>query len=193
MQLVLHSSYEYTYSMEDHSTWLLFAYQVPASPSTHRSYVWRKLKALGALYLQNSICILPSIEPVEETLRQLHAEIINRNGAAIILHVNLLNEEERTEIIARFRRQMEDEYGEFIEECGEFHAELTKERARHQLTYGELEENDVDLGKLRLWLPKLRVRDFFQVDTATKAAEALESCEADFSQFESEVEEASRG
>ncbi len=116
MQLVLHSSHEYTYSMENHSTWLLFAYQVPASPSTHRSYVWRKLKALGALYLQNSICILPSIEPVEETLRQLHAEIVNRNGAAIILHVNLLNEEERTEIIARFRRQMEDEYGEFIED-----------------------------------------------------------------------------
>lgn len=178
--------------MDSSSLWLLFAYQVPATPSTHRSYVWRKLKALGALYLQNSICILPVIDPLEEILRKLHEEIVNRNGTASILHVRLLDDEEREDIIARFRQQMEDEYGEFIEQCGEFHRELSRERARNHLTFGELEENDVNLAKLRLWLPKLQARDFFQVDAAGKAAGALESCEADFSQFEAEVEAAAR-
>ncbi len=191
MQLVLHAVGRYTYAMESLCTWLLFAYQVPASPSTHRSYVWRKLKALGALYLQNSLCILPSISPVEERLRQLHEEILSRKGTASLLHVSLLDEAEREEIIARFKRQMEDEYGEFIEQCEEFHAELAKERAKNHLTFGELEENDVDLAKLRQWLPKLRARDFFQVDIAKEAEAALESCEADFRQFEAEVETAS--
>jgi len=179
--------------MEDNSLWLLFAYQLPASPSTHRSYVWRKLKALGALYLQNSICILPAIGPVEDTLRWLYDEILSRRGTTSIFHVSLLDGEEREDIIARFRRQMEDEYGEFIEQCGEFHAELAKERGRKHLTFGELEENDADLAKLRLWLPKLRARDFFQVDIAREAAAGLESCETDFRQFESEVEAASGG
>jgi len=83
-------------------------------------------------------------------------------------------------------------YGEFIEQCEAFHAELANERAKNHLTFGELEENDVDLAKLRLWLPKLQARDFFHVDAAEKAAKALESCEADFRQFEAEVEAAAR-
>jgi len=192
MQLVLHSGSRYNFIMEQPSTWLLFAYQVPASPSTHRSYVWRKLKALGALYLQNSFCILPAVGAAEVALCQLYDEILSRNGTASILHVGLLNDAEQANVIARFRQQTEDEYGEFIEQCGELHAELAKERARRHFTFGELEENDADLAKLRLWLPKIRARDFFQVDIATEATSALESCETDFGQFESEVEEASR-
>ena len=177
--------------MEYPSAWLLFFYQVPASPSTHRSYVWRKLKALGVLYLQNSICIVPAIGSVEEKLHQLYEEILSRKGTASLLHVSLLDEAEQQDIIARFKRQMEDEYGEFIEQCSEFHAELTKERVKNHLTFGELEENDVNLAKLKLWLPKLHARDFFQVDIAKDAEAALESCEVDFRQFESEVEDAS--
>jgi predicted nucleic acid-binding protein len=178
--------------MEEPSTWLLFVYQVPAAPSTHRSYVWRKLKTLGALYIQNSTCVLPAIAPIEEKLHQLYEEILSRNGTASLFHVRFLDETEQENIIARFRHQMEDEYGEFIEQCEAFHAELAHERAKNHLTFGELEENDVDLAKLRLWLPKLQARDFFQADAAKKAMEALESCEADFRQFEAEVEAAGR-
>lgn len=192
MQLVLHPPERYNFIMEQPSTWLLFAYQVPATPSTHRSYVWRKLKTLGALYIQNSICIVPAIASVEERLHQLYEEILSRNGTASLFHVRLLDEAEQKDIIARFKQQMEDEYGEFIEQCEAFHAELANERAKNHLTFGELEENDVDLAKLRLWLPKLQARDFFHVDAAEKAAKALESCEADFRQFEAEVEAAAR-
>jgi hypothetical protein len=175
------------------SKWLLFIYQVPTSPSTHRSYVWRKLKAAGALYLQNSICLLPSAAPLRAGLEELRAEILSRGGEAQLLPIDILDEKENESILARFEAQMADEYGEFLEQCGEFHAELAKERARRHFTYGELEENDADLNKLRLWLPKLFARDFFEVELRGKAEAELAACEADFARFEAEVEEASAG
>ena len=177
--------------MRASSSWLLFAYQVPASPSTHRAYAWRKLKAIGAVYVQNSICILPSRAPLEEKLFHLREEITARGGEVKLLHVDLRDPEEKAEIVSRFEHQMEDEYGEFIEQCEKLHAELAKERDRKHLTFSELEENDEDLAKLRLWLPKLYSRDFFKINMHGKAAKALESCEKDLKLFESEVEAAS--
>ena len=34
--------------------WLLLVYRVPPEPSRLRAAVWRRLKSLGAIYLQNS-------------------------------------------------------------------------------------------------------------------------------------------
>jgi len=40
--------------------WLLLVYRVPPEPSRLRSAVWRRLKSLGAIYLQNSAAALPT-------------------------------------------------------------------------------------------------------------------------------------
>ena len=39
--------------------WLLFLSQLPAHPSSLRVNVWRKLRASGALGLQNGVWVLP--------------------------------------------------------------------------------------------------------------------------------------
>jgi len=172
----------------DTSSLLLFIYQLPASPSTHRAYAWRKLKSLGALYLQNSICLLPVEASVEGKLVELRSEIAGRGGEARILHISLNLQSERDDIISLFQSQMNDDYGEFLEQCSDFHAELEKERARRHFTFGELEENEAELGKLKLWLPKLLGRDYFEVVARRKAVAALRSCEQDFEVFQRETE-----
>lgn len=170
--------------------WLLFYYQVPASPSTHRAYAWRKLKALGALYLQNSICILPAREELRGRLGELKDEIITRGGEASLLAIELVGKGEDESIVERLGLQSSDEYGEFLEQCGDFHAELAKERGKRHLTFGELEENEAELAKLRSWLPRIIARDFFAVPLRTKALAALEAGEKDFRIFERQVEAA---
>lgn len=172
----------------DASSWLLFIYQLPASPSTHRAYVWRKLKSLGALYLQNSICLLPVATSIEKKLVELRSEIAGRGGEAKILHISMNEQSERETVLALFESQMNDEYGEFLEQCSDFHAELEKERKKSHFTFGELEENEAELNKLRLWIPKLLGRDYFEVSIRRKAIEALQSCEKDFEVFQTEVE-----
>jgi len=168
--------------------WLLFVYQLPANPSTHRSYVWRKLKALGSFYLQNSTGILPQNEKLESELAALRAEIEARGGSSGLYHIELTDEFERRDIQSRFEDQMNDEYGEFLERCQALRDEFAKERTKKHFTFGELEENEAELEKLRSWLPKLLARDFFEVPLRERAVLDLKSCEDDFRLFESEVE-----
>ena len=167
--------------------WLLFIYQIPATPSTHRAYAWRKLKGLGALYLQNSICIFPANGELERALAALRTEIADRGGHAQLFHADF-SPDECAGLTERFGGQSDDEYGEFLEQCGDFHAELLKERGRRHFTFGELEENEAELQKLRSWLPRIEARDFFSAASHNLAVKALADCEDDFALFEREIE-----
>ena len=40
--------------------WLLLSYKVPREPTANRVSVWRKLKKLGAVSLQDSVWVLPA-------------------------------------------------------------------------------------------------------------------------------------
>jgi len=171
----------------------MFIYQIPALPSTHRAYAWRKLKSLGALYLQNSICLLPAMKGMEEKLQALRDEIAERGGQAQLFHVDWREPLEERDLIGRMQAQSDDEYDEFLEKCADFHAELRKERERNHLTFGELEENEAELQKLRSWLPRVRTRDFFKASRGDVAVEALAECEKDFTLFERQIEKADEG
>jgi len=39
--------------------WFSLIYKIPSEPTRYRASVWRKVKASGAVYLQNSVCVLP--------------------------------------------------------------------------------------------------------------------------------------
>ena len=45
---------------EEAGGWLLLIYRVPPEPTRLRSTVWRRIKSLGAIYLQNSVAARPS-------------------------------------------------------------------------------------------------------------------------------------
>jgi len=171
----------------DQHAWLLFIYQIPATPSTHRAYAWRKLKSLGALYLQNSICVFPASGDLERALEALKAEVADRGGHAQLFHA-AFSPAEAADLVGRFGAQTEDEYDEFLEQCADFLAELSKERSRRHFTFGELEENEAELQKLRSWLPRIEARDFFAAASRELVRKALGDCADDFALFEREVE-----
>ena len=49
--------------------WLLLIYRVPSEPSRLRATVWRRIKSLGAIYLQSSAAALPASVTAERSLR----------------------------------------------------------------------------------------------------------------------------
>ena len=65
--------------------WLLLIYRVPPEPTRLRSTVWRRIKSLGAIYLQNSVAALPASPANERSLRKLRREIVDMSGTAILL------------------------------------------------------------------------------------------------------------
>jgi len=171
-------------------SWNLLIYRVPSQPSTQRVYVWRKLKGWGGLYLQQSVCILPQRNDLQQQLEKLKTEILEGGGEADLLTVTIEDEKQNLRLIERFQQQAEIEYKEFLGRCRDFHKELEHERQENNLTFAELDENETELMKLRSWLPKIRERDLFNAPGYVSAIEALKLCEQDFQQFSQQVYDA---
>src|SRR5512142_2002667 len=70
--------------------WLLLIYRVPPEPTRLRSTVWRRIKSLGAIYLQNSVAALPASPASERALRKLRREIVDMSGTAVLLSAGVL-------------------------------------------------------------------------------------------------------
>ena len=158
----------------DPDQWLLLIYRIPSEPSRLRAAVWRRLKSLGAVYVQNSVAALPSGDGAERALRRLRREILEMEGTAVLMSCSALVGGQ--DVLALFQGARDSEYEEILDKCQDFHAGLEKEYVAHHFTYGELEENEVELVKLNNWYGKVLARDVFGASTRSTAQEALEAC-----------------
>jgi hypothetical protein len=155
--------------------WLLLVYRVPSEPTRLRATVWRRLKGLGAVYLQNSAAALPASPTAERALRKLRHDIVDMTGSAVLLECRALVGE--SEIVTTFQDARNDEYEEVVDRCHDFLAQIEKEHVAEHFTYAELEENDVDLAKLKSWYEKVHGRDAFGAAGGSAAVTALAECE----------------
>jgi hypothetical protein len=156
------------------ANWLLLIYRVPPEPTRLRSTVWRRIKSLGAIYLQNSAAALPASAANERALRKLRREILDMSGTAVLLSCEVLAGE--PDVHDAFQAARNDEYEEIVDRCEDFLQQVKKEYAGNHFTYAELEENEVDLIKLRNWFAKVRERDAFDADGRHAAEKAIEAC-----------------
>jgi hypothetical protein len=155
--------------------WLLLVYRIPSEPTRLRAAVWRRLKSLGAVYLQNSAAALPASDSAERALRRLRREILEMDGSAMLLTCSAVVDGK--DIVALFQTARDSEYEEILDKCRDFHAGLEKEYVANHFTYGELEENEVELVKLRNWFAKVRARDVYAAPQRDAALRALDACE----------------
>ncbi|SFT04829.1 MULTISPECIES: Chromate resistance protein ChrB [Saccharopolyspora] len=165
--------------------WLLLIYRVPREPTRLRASVWRRLKTIGAVYLQNSVAVLPESTSHERALRSLRKDIGELGGTAQLMRCEVLGG--MGEVVATYNAKRNEEYQEIIDRCHGFQAEIDKETAAEKFTYAELEENDEDLTKLRGWFDKVRLRDSLGADRRTAAEEALQACVAALDVFADQV------
>ena len=172
------------------SAWLALAYKVPAEPASKRVALWRRLKSMGAVYLQNGVCLLPKTDDHARRLKIIENEVAEMGGEAIILEAVPLDRLQEEKVVARFKIDRDDAYREFIDKCDDFETELAKETAAQHFTYNELEENDVELKKLQGWLEKIRKLDFYGATLASEAAERLKTCEGLLDRYAQRVFEA---
>lgn len=171
-------------------TWLMLIYKVPTEPNRKRLAIWRKIKALGAVYLQNGVCVVPPIDDHLRRLKIIENEIAKAGGEAFLLHSSGFDNAQSDRIVARFTVERNEAYAEFIERCDGFDEEIRRESAAGKFTYAELEENDEDLKKLRSWFEKIRKLDFFEASLASEAKERLAGCSELLDRFADQVFEA---
>lgn len=160
---------------DDRPEWLVLVYRVPTEPTRLRAAVWRRVKGLGAIYLQASVAALPARPPNERAFRALRREIIEMGGTAQLLRADSLAGHD--DLIAAYNAARDDEYEEIVDKCADFRGQLDKEYAAEHFTYAELEENDEDLTKLRNWFAKVTARDTLGAAGRDTVVAALAHCE----------------
>ncbi|MDF3291593.1 Chromate resistance protein ChrB [Streptomyces silvisoli] len=165
--------------------WLVLVYKVPAEPTRLRAGVWRKIKGMGAIYLQNSVAALPHSAAGERSLRLLRNEIAEMGGSASLLVSDVLVG--AADIERAFNAARDDEYEEIVDKCEDFLAQIEKEYRAEHFTYAELEENDEDLVKLRNWFAKVAARDVLGASGKEAALTALGRCEQVLDEYASRV------
>lgn len=171
-------------------SWLLLTYKVPPEPAGKRIALWRRLKGLGAVYLQNGVCLLPKTRDHAARLKLLTADIAGMGGESVILETIGYDEAQQEKVVSRFRADRDEQYREFIGRCAGFEAEIAKERATNKFTYAELEEEETDLKKLQGWLARIAKLDFYRGNLAEEASERLRNCEELLDSYARQVFEA---
>jgi hypothetical protein len=94
------------------------------------------------------------------------------------------------DMVDMYNEARDDEYEEILDKCADFHAGVEKEVAAEHFTYGELEENEEDLAKLKGWYEKVKIRDVLGASRADEVRTALKECEARLEEFASNVYQA---
>jgi hypothetical protein len=166
-------------------SWLLLVYRIPSEPTRLRAGVWRKIKGLGAIYVQNSVAAIPASPASERAFRALRAEIGELGGNAFVFSSGVLAGQ--AQLTEEFNKARDDEYEEIVDRCEDFLQQVRKEYDAVHFTYAELEENDEDLTKLKRWLDKVRARDVLGAKGVEDAIAALAKCEQSLEDYAARV------
>lgn len=132
-------------------TWLLLSYKIPREPTSARVSVWRKLRRLGALPVQDAVWVLPVNPRTREHFQWLADEIGQVGGDATIWESRPISDGHDEALIDRFRKAIEEQY---------------------RMILTELRRKDRDLAALSRRYREVLARDYFpaQLEGQVRAA-----------------------
>jgi hypothetical protein len=174
--------------------WHLFVYRLPTKSSSMRVAVWRELRRIGALPLQQAVVALPEEGGLSDQLDAIAERVRSQGGIVYRFPLAGLSDEDRERLEAEWNALRTQEYEEIVEECQtKFEREIEFEIFRGNLTSAEAEEIEADLEKIKTWFERIRARDVFAVASRGNAETAITKCERlleDFVQrvYDSETE-----
>jgi hypothetical protein len=173
---------------------LQIVYRMPAKPTAGRVAVWRSLKKAGAVYLQDSVCVVPDTEALRAELEPVLARIDESEGSYHLLPLADLPEEEEAKLVRLFVDQTAKHYAEIVENCEvNFVKEIEFENFRQNYTYEEAEEIRMEFEKICTWFDRVRERDWFGAPNEEEARGWLRRCEQLLEEFEAKVFERQGG
>lgn len=167
--------------------WLLITVSLSSGQASLRVHVRRKLRSLGAVYLQSSVCLVPERADVSREVRRLLDRVQQEGGAGQSLRIVMRDAEELQWLHEQFNTARDIEYGEVLERLPSLSAELASERAKGRTTYAEVEESEADLDRFRSWMAKIERRDYFAAPLGAQARAAVSAAAQELATFEAEA------
>jgi len=169
------------------AAWLVLVLRVPADPSRHRVAVWRELRKIGAVSLGQAAWAVPDVPVFAGGITRVGELAERGEGQLVVLQAAGRGEQDAAWLEAAFTALREEEWTEFLADCGKFDAEIDKEVATQKLTMAELEEEEQSLDRLRRWHRDLTARDVFGAPAAAQAGQQLKHCQERLAEFTERV------
>ncbi|MBI3968415.1 MAG: ChrB protein [Chloroflexi bacterium] len=135
----------------DGQSWLLLLYTVPREPTAPRVAVWRKLKRLGAVLMQDAAWVLPATPWTLEQFQWLAAEIAEADGEATVWESRLVRGQDEA-LTQQFLAYVEPAYAEILT---------------------SLQAEDANLAALSRTYQEVRRRDYLQSELGKRVRDAL--------------------
>ena len=148
--------------MSERMPWIVFSYKIILSEtSTLRVRAWRILKRIGALSLQNSVCIVPKTSLTVRKLNQLKEIVEDAGGQTTWLDVSITSSAQVEWLVEEFNKERASDYLEVVEICRGF---------RFDCPVSECEAN---IAKLEKSLHRIGARDYFGCQERTDAESSV--------------------
>jgi hypothetical protein len=152
-------------------SWLLLIHQLPPKPPYLRVKVWRRLQALGAVPLKNSVYLLPNTEEAREDFEWVLREIHKERAEASLCEAKLIDGLTDDEVRGLFLRAREEDYRSLAADIRKFVHEALSSRAR-SLSDEARAGAEAALLRFRKRLAEIAKIDFFGAP-GREAAEGL--------------------
>ncbi|MBW3541828.1 MAG: ChrB protein [Planctomycetes bacterium] len=132
--------------------WVLLMYRIPREPTALRVSVWRKLKQLGAVLLQDGVWVLPANPRTQEQFQWLAAEVVELGGEATLWCAELTTESQSAALVEQF---------------------VTRTDAAYRAILDELKQPAVDRAAVSRRYQQTLARDYFESKLGERVRAAL--------------------
>lgn len=152
------------------NSWTLLVYKIPSQPTRLRLQIWRKLQRMGALYLQDAVCIVPSRPDLDENMQYIAEAISEMGGTYHLFKATAFFSEGDTRLADGFRDLADTAFEEIAGRI---------EAASHALTeaanLAALEAAEEDLKRERVAYLRARRLAYFGSDKDAIAETQLDA------------------
>jgi hypothetical protein len=131
---------------------LLLIYKIPREPTAGRVFVWRKLKQLGAIAVQDAVWAIPATPRTREQFQWLAAEITELGGEVSLFSSQVLLDGQQESLREQFEAPVREAYSEILTALKGRKPDLTALSKRYQ---------------------QVKVQDYFQCPLAEKVRQKL--------------------
>ena len=159
-------------------SWWLLVYKIPSEPSRLRAAIWREVHRMGAIYLQDGVCILPDALDGELGIDALRERIVHMGGKAWTFRATSAALGQDQELESSFRASLAEEVADLRDGVRALCRHLEDSQDHYDLEAGDIARSEVELRRLRAVLQSIRCREFFKEPLLDEIEAVLYRCHA---------------
>jgi hypothetical protein len=157
-------------------SWWILVYKIPSEPSRLRATVWREVHRLGAVYLQDGVCLVPDVFDIELNLDALRERIVDMGGRAWTFRAESGAAGQDADLEGVFRESVAGELAELRDAARTLCRHLEDARDHFDMEGQELARSEAELRRLRSQLQSVRGRLFLRDPLSDEIEATLYRC-----------------